>query len=567
SGKTQRFAYLRTGERAATWGDTGYPLASQFDKQGRQVGLFTFGAQTESDFSGEEWPKEVGFDKGSPTVWKFDFASGLLAQKTDAAGKSVTYDYAPTGKLTDRTWARGITTKYSYDEETGRIETIESSHPKTTPVAFSYQENTQRLVKLTDAAGERLFQYDQYGRVIAETLPQMPGMSIRRSYHPISGQLSSVKLDLDGEIIHHVDYSYVNGQFSGVTSPAGQFNYTYHSSNPSLTTQLATPVSITDYSYENQRDLITTVHNQRRGPKPGAAATISRYDYTNDRLGRRSAVKYSGQVFEPTFGISESTPSSPSRGWDYGYNSRSEVTSSKPLNTEETMLTWQWDHLGNPISRTAGEQEENFRTNHLNQLIGISGSLDPLLPEKERIATYDEDGNTLSLPGRGEYVWDGNNRLIQATTPQGIVRFTYDSKGRRIEKQSFRKAGTGPKSTRTVYVWDSWTLLAEYTYAKDNEMVASKHYTWGRDLSGSLEGAGGVGGLMAITEKAQGDAKTKTYYPLYDANGNVGQLLSESGEVSAAYEYNAFGETARAVGELAKNNPWKFSTKAQDDET
>jgi len=40
------------------------------------------------------------------------------------------------------------------------------------------------------------------------------------------------------------------------------------------------------------------------------------------------------------------------------------------------------------------------------------------------------------------------------------------------------------------------------------------------DLSGSLQGAGGIGGLLAMVDGAN------SYDYLYDANGNVGQLVN-----------------------------------------
>ena len=38
-----------------------------------------------------------------------------MVNKVYADGKGPTYGYAPDGKLAQRTWARGITTDYSYD--------------------------------------------------------------------------------------------------------------------------------------------------------------------------------------------------------------------------------------------------------------------------------------------------------------------------------------------------------------------------------------------------------------------------------------------------------------------
>ena len=42
----------------------------------------------------------------------------------------------------------------------------------------------------------------------------------------------------------------------------------------------------------------------------------------------------------------------------------------------------------------------------------------------------------------------------------------------------------------------------------------STRYIWGRDLSGTLDGAGGVGGLLAT------EVGGTWYFPLYDNNGN-----------------------------------------------
>ncbi|MCF7674469.1 MAG: hypothetical protein K9N23_12895 [Akkermansiaceae bacterium] len=39
------------------------------------------------------------------------------------------------------------------------------------------------------------------------------------------------------------------------------------------------------------------------------------------------------------------------------------------------------------------------------------------------------------------------------------------------------------------------------------------------DLSGSMQGAGGVGGLLAIVDAAEGPR----HYPTYDGNGNVSE--------------------------------------------
>jgi RHS repeat-associated protein len=108
------------------------------------------------------------------------------------------------------------------------------------------------------------------------------------------------------------------------------------------------------------------------------------------------------------------------------------------------------------------------------------------------------------------------------------------------------------------YIYDAWNLVAEVDGA--NNLVRS--YIWGNDLSGSLQGAGGVGGLLAV-KPLSGAA----HFAAYDGNGNVSALVDGStGSISAQYEYGPFGELIRASGPMAAN-PLRFSTKYADDET
>lgn len=82
--------------------------------------------------------------------------------------------------------------------------------------------------------------------------------------------------------------------------------------------------------------------------------------------------------------------------------------------------------------------------------------------------------------------------------------------------------------------------------------------------SGTFQGAGGVGGLLAIK-----DWKTnKTYAVLNDGRGNVTGLVdASSGEQVAKYAYGPFGESVMAVGEAREVCPFRFSTKYFDKTT
>lgn len=81
------------------------------------------------------------------------------------------------------------------------------------------------------------------------------------------------------------------------------------------------------------------------------------------------------------------------------------------------------------------------------------------------------------------------------------------------------------------------------------------------DLIGSMQAAGGVGGLLAVTDG------TASYYPTYDGNGNISEYLDSGGTTQAHYEYDAFGNETVKSGAKANDFAHRFSTKPQDTES
>ena len=90
-------------------------------------------------------------------------------------------------------------------------------------------------------------------------------------------------------------------------------------------------------------------------------------------------------------------------------------------------------------------------------------------------------------------------------------------------------------------------------------MIGEKTY-WGPDLSGTEQGAGGVGGLLAVSLDGA------FHLPCYDHNGNIVAYVSESGDLSAQYVYDPYGNLLAATGPLASQFAFGFSTKIHDRE-
>ncbi len=85
------------------------------------------------------------------------------------------------------------------------------------------------------------------------------------------------------------------------------------------------------------------------------------------------------------------------------------------------------------------------------------------------------------------------------------------------------------------------------------------------DLSGSMQGTGGVGGLLAVTE--HGTSSAEHFYPTYDGNGNISEYLDATSTTVAHYEYDTFGNTTVSTGSKVADFVHRFSTKPLDAET
>jgi RHS repeat-associated protein len=154
----------------------------------------------------------------------------------------------------------------------------------------------------------------------------------------------------------------------------------------------------------------------------------------------------------------------------------------------------------------------------------------------------------------------GENWLVAAQQgKQCQVTFAYDYMGRRVSKVTEDGSGT----TECNYVYDGWALIRERIAT--GETAQTNSYVYGLDLSGGLQGAGTIGGILATVR--EGDSAPVVGFYAYDANGNVTDLVGTNGTGLAHYEYDSFGNPLVATGVLAAANPFRFSTKYTDDET
>ena len=186
----------------------------------------------------------------------------------------------------------------------------------------------------------------------------------------------------------------------------------------------------------------------------------------------------------------------------------------------------------------------------------LTGVSDTFHGPYARACAWDADGQ--------DFWFDDEDRLVSVFDESAYTETfsRYDHLHRRVARHSLTWSPDGAlcvtNGSRT-FAWDGWSVVREWRGSPGVPATAVDYY-WGTDLSGTLQGAGGVGGLLAVS------ANGAFYLPLCDANGNITAYVSESGDMVATYEYDAFGNTVSQSGALADTFAFRFSTKYWDAE-
>ena len=175
------------------------------------------------------------------------------------------------------------------------------------------------------------------------------------------------------------------------------------------------------------------------------------------------------------------------------------------------------------------------------------------------VYAYDLNGNLL-YDGRRAFAYDDENQLIRVTVTNGWKsEFTYDGKLRRRIVKEFTWNGSWVQTNEVHYIYDGNLVVQE----RDANNLLLVTYTRGSDLSGSMQGAGGIGGLLARTDNSKqliSDPFATAFYHA-DGNGNVTCLIYPNQTIAAKYLYDPFGNMLSMYGTLADANNYRFSSK------
>lgn len=338
AGNATNFGYDAMGRQTSETNALGFVKTVTYDAVGRVIEVSGTGAHTvQYSYDPVYGDRQTiatqpGSGGWATTTWAYDAASGLVISKKDPGNNVVYYNYNGTGRPSARVWARGVTSNYQYDPNTGEL--IETSYSDgTPPVGYSYTRFGS-LLTVTDATGSRTFGYGSNNpNVLTELDTESLDTSFYSSrvlttvYNSVNGSGETNGLYVPGyvpgrtvgftlgsagspsrDLQQNLTYSNI-GQLMGVhtvasASAAKDIYYAYgqpSGSNGSYAGLMsgysiangANSTFSVSYLYDPQRPLMTSVRSQWSG----SSTPITQFDYTNSSTGQRLSEMKSGAAF------------------------------------------------------------------------------------------------------------------------------------------------------------------------------------------------------------------------------------------------------------------------------
>jgi RHS repeat-associated protein len=507
-------------------------------------------------------------------------------QNDNGVTKDVTHTYDRLGWTKDIFDASGKRT-LSYEDGVLADETYSDDGDPGTEDPFlgmvidRKQDSYNRLdeIKVLDPQASQLYKaeygYDDASRLETAifgansvTYAYTPAATTRQTltYHNGTSYVMTVDRDFDK----------MDRQASQSAAITGDDTHSYSYTYNDLNQRTHVPLARGEYWHYGY-DSLGQVDSAVKKTSVGSAIPGYSYGFTFDHIGNRTDSTINGRTdsYTPNL-LNQYTSRNISRAIDV----RGSALSSATVTVDGQATTRTGDHFYKEIDLSAETSPNDARTvdylvtatlpdggyNNTPRVADVEG--EEFLKANPESFDYNDDGNLL-FDGKWDYTWNAENRLIQAVTKSSAVTagapnlklaFAYDSQGRRFQKDVYEHDGSEYVLRETKYfIYDGWNLIAEL----DADLDLKNSYVWGTDLSGSLQGAGGVGGLLFAYDSWTGVIAA----PWFDGNGNaMGYLDMADGSVVADYEYGALGEQVRSTGPMANALSFRFSTKYLDTE-
>ncbi len=528
------------------------------------------------------------------TTWNYDIY-GRVSEKRDDNNTTVfSYRYYADGTLSNR-WNGGRSSAYTYDA----VRNLTGiTYPFSPSITFGY-DALNRMTSMVDAVGSSGFSYNSIGQLLAE---DGPWANDTVGYMYDNHQRASVSIEAPNASAWSQSYGYdAARRLQTVHSPAGTFTYAFDVVRKLRPSMLTLPNGgFVEMDYDGMGRRWTDLLYESTGEQ-----YLDAHAYEFDKAGQRR-IHYRYELNNQVdFTYDNAGQLKTAVGSEYDFS---------PLRAHEQM-GYAYDGAGNLAWRTNYALIQKFGVNNLNELTTVtrSGTLTVAGTTSSLATNVTVNGQTAVLFDDATFaktnftLADGNNtftaiaqdafsrkdtNVVVAYLPATNL-FSYDAHGNLITNGLEVLIYDDENQLVTNYVAGSWQ--SEFVYDGLNRRRIQRDYTWngsnwlktnetrfiydgnvilehrdannlptlvltrGMDLSGSLQGAGGIGGLLAMTEHPAVNAVHSYYH--CDAGGNVTCLISTNQAIVAKAEYDPYGNFISLSGPKANVNPYWFSSK------
>ncbi|MCW5554892.1 MAG: RHS repeat-associated core domain-containing protein [Verrucomicrobiae bacterium] len=470
---------------------------------------------------------------------------GLVGFLDQAGVEILRYTYDPNSRLTNR-WSKAKgNTIYSYDP-VGNLTNV--NYPSSPDVRFAY-DPLNRVTNMVDAAGTTKYAYTAGGQLWTEDGPwSNETLTNTYTYRMRTGLALQQPTGTWTNGFWH-DYA---RRLTNVTSPAGSFDYlfagvTHHASRLTLPN-----TSYITNHYDNVARLLFTKLNN------SSHTTLNKHEYLYNTGHQRT----------------KHTRTDDSH-LTFSYDPIGQLTIARATNSGGSLLSGEtkgyfYDAAWNLNRRTNNSSGSTHTFN-----VDVKNQLTNATPVGTQL--YDDNGNVTYNDAYYGYSYDDENQLVNwyyygggydgegsvTSSEDWRTDFVYDGRGRLRQRVEYQASGFGSNwewVSETRYVYDGMRVIQE----RAGNNTPTVGYTRGSDLSGTLEGAGGIGGLLGRSHGytfQTGNWSTHNYYHA-DGGGNVTYLVNSSQTLAASYKYDAYGNLATSPsGSLAGANVYRFSSK------
>ena len=501
--------------------------------------------------------------KRQATSWEYD-VQGRVTREVRADSSDTTYTYEPIGgRLKTATDPEAQVKTYSYFVDDALASVVYTNANIATPsVSYTYDTVYARVATMVDGLGTTAYAYRAVGSDGAGQVSSIDGPRANDTLTYAHDELSRVtSRSLNGVA---VTWAYdALGRQTSETNSLGSFAYAYDGATPQLATVTYPNGQSTIFTYfGNTGDRrLQTLHHKLSG-----GATLSKFDYTYDKIGNILSWQQQADTAAPT-------------QWTYSYDLADQLVSALKKTTDPTpsllaRFHYGFDAAGNRTSEQIGNNVSGVTVNALNRLVSqqasgqlhVSGSLNesgtvtvngqaavvdssntfaarvPVQPGSNALTVVAKDasGNTrtqiydvesagasktfsndangnMTSDGTRTFEWDAENRLLAVNIGTHRSEFTYDGASRR---------------TRMVEKESGATVRDAGLYWADGAIIEER------------VSSGEVNRFFGDGESHNGTAR----YVTRDHVGSVREMTDSSGSLLTRNDYDPYGRLNRLSG-------------------